>query len=91
MHAWSNGVTTHPPSQPTLQGEAVRNLTWPAWDVGKKALVFPSAPGRRLPLEDTAFSDRLHAFLNTRQVCGTTRPFNGVGACLRKSYGGRGV
>ncbi|CAM9677058.1 unnamed protein product [Ascophyllum nodosum] len=50
------------------EGDAVRNLTWPSWEVGKKALVFPSAPGRPLPAEDEAFMERLQAFLNTRQV-----------------------
>ena len=60
-----------PPAVNTVmetQGDAVRNLTWPAWEVGKKALVFPSAPGKPLPLEEPSFAERLQDFLNTRQV-----------------------
>lgn len=51
-----------------LQGDAVRNLTWPAWEVSKKALVFPTAPVKPLPLQDEEFSKRMQDFLNTRQV-----------------------
>ncbi|CAN0489631.1 unnamed protein product, partial [Scytosiphon promiscuus] len=41
------------------QGDVVRNVTWPAWEVSKKALVFPSYPGRPLPLQDQDFVRRL--------------------------------
>lgn len=51
-----------------LQGDAVRNLTWPAWEVSKKALVFPTAPGKPLPFQDEEFFKRMQDFLNTRQV-----------------------
>ncbi|CBJ26099.1 GDP-fucose protein O-fucosyltransferase, family GT65 [Ectocarpus siliculosus] len=51
-----------------FEGDSVRNLTWPAWEVSKKALVFPSSPGKPLPLEDQGFVQRLQDFLNTRQA-----------------------
>ncbi|CAN0440919.1 unnamed protein product, partial [Hapterophycus canaliculatus] len=38
------------------------------WEVSKKALVFPSSPGRPLPLQDQDFLRRLQDFLNTRQA-----------------------
>lgn len=46
----------------------MRNLTWPAWEVSKKALVFPTAPGKPLPFQDEEFFKRMQDFLNTRQV-----------------------
>ncbi|CAM9169748.1 unnamed protein product [Scytosiphon promiscuus] len=51
-----------------FEGDVVRNVTWPAWEVSKKALVFPSYPGRPLPLQDQDFVRRLQDFLNTRQA-----------------------
>lgn len=42
--------------------------------------MFPSAPGRLLPLDDEVFTGRLQAFLNTRQViCAFFRSVWGFG------------
>lgn len=43
-------------------------MTWPAWEVSKKALVFPTSPGKPLPYDNEAFLKRVQDFLNTRQV-----------------------